>query len=523
MAVSIAALTVAHHITRAPQQFTRGPRIIVLMPSNHLVRQVERDMSVLDPTKSLPSDSISLFSSVYSEGGKSDVSYIPFKRDFPPILITTPKALLEYSELNTSHVEMIIIDEPDSMLPSLPSGRTPINKVRSHPLVRHEPALISVLNRILQIEVTDDIDRKTQLGMVDLLDRRNVQTLWISGTLSSNLKSFLGKRGLVRSEPEPVDLEFTDDATRIQKEARQRAMLIPGQRLSELDEDDTVTLGEDVPRPGQPDHFAITIHSSTGNFKSLTQDQAQKIAQPLISVDKRKADNAQTKKEPITMVPIPEMIDTLVLMHTTSPPPKGHYALVVPPEGTSIDKMVVALEENGVQSVMLTPDLLSDLDLLDKAIRQAAKANDDVEGRTVLIARRAAVPGLHIPRLHTIYLLNGIDIEGMSVGQRRNWNTVRDRASFYDVVSGRVGRLGTWHQERPDGGLKARANQRIVSFVTQGSDDEAALAKVFSQHIHVPKSQRRQLKEWDLAELEALMEEVTEKHAQRLDEEDEDF
>jgi superfamily II DNA/RNA helicase len=83
----------------------------------------------------------------------------------------------------------------------------------------------------------------------------------------------------------------------------------------------------------------------------------------------------------------------------------------------------------------------------------------------ILITSRSAVPGLDIPNLTRVILINGLDLAGVSPAQRARGG-VKRRAAFYQVVSGRMGRLGSVTYNQPG---------QVVSFVSEGSGEELGL------------------------------------------------
>jgi hypothetical protein len=126
------------------------------------------------------------------------------------------------------------------------------------------------------------------------------------------------------------------------------------------------------------------------------------------------------------------------------------HSLVLPPEGTSLDSLSRQLALLEISCTILTP------------------GQDPPSSTSLLLTRRSAVPGLHIDNLHTIYLLHGLDMAGApkAVG---GVAATRQREAWYDLVTGRLGRLGM-----AGGG-------RVVSLVMRGSSEEEGISRLFEQ------------------------------------------
>jgi hypothetical protein len=83
---------------------------------------------------------------------------------------------------------------------------------------------------------------------------------------------------------------------------------------------------------------------------------------------------------------------------------------------------------------------------------------------SLLLIDRAHVRGLDLPRLTTVYLLNGLDASGLSKSSRAAGG-MEDRKREYTHFAGRLDRLGG----RGTGGYE------MVSLVMRGSGEEKAL------------------------------------------------
>lgn len=156
------------------------------------------------------------------------------------------------------------------------------------------------------------------------------------------------------------------------------------------------------------------------------------------------------KHAPVDRAVPPVLVGALARVHASSPEPDGMHSLVLPPEGTSLDSLSRQLALLEISSFILTP------------------GQDSPNGTSLLLARRSAVPGLHVDSLHTIYLLHGLDMAGApkAVGAAA---ASRQREAWYDLVTGRLGRLGM-----AGGG-------NVTSLVMRGSAEEEGVRRLFEQ------------------------------------------
>jgi len=471
------------------RQKQRGIRQLVLLPSPHLLHQVERDLLVLDPSFFHPDhplapeeEGASLFSILTfeakvegteeskdagvetSEGASAAETPIDHTA---PILLATPQDLLaQRSRVNLVGVKTIFLDEPDSMLPVLPGRHLSGQDLRRHPINRHPTPMMQILNELMGIEVVKTEDRqdpriRKDVGkghinfrlQADTTKKRDIQTIWTSGTLEAELKRLAKGRGWVRKRDEVVDLEFTDGASLVQVEARHVAQDLNAGGEVRTEPISSVSGVE-------PKHYALVVDAVTGSIESLGEDSIglqEDVVDPKGSI-------------------LPTILEALALVHATMPPPEGSYALAVPPEGVSIEKVVTELAELGIPAINLQPELIPDVESLIPEPGQTPP---------VLLAKRSAVPGLHLPRLHTIYMLNGLDTRSTFKAAQ-----VKDKMTFYGVAAGRVGRLGMDDK-----------SQRVISLVTRDSRDAHMLAEMFYGRYRTTKQgedRRYNLAAWDV-------------------------
>ena len=499
LAIAVAAATIAYR--RSAKKAKKDVQVVVLLPSVHMVNQVERDMLLLDPsfqhpdyptlpteqrdrllTTLLPEEPVQprteeedeLVQDDVRDGTEEEVEFefeevIPdvkkkttvskqskkelrrLRGTLAPVLLATAKDLVKVLNepkpwINISSVGTLIIDEPDSMLPALPSRRISTGALAKHPLYRHPPPLVQVLDTLLDIRY----GKRGPLGPgakldIDLRHRRPVQTVWTSGTLDGALKRLAYVRSWVRSREAVVDLDYTPSATERQQWEREQATLVKGQKGLVTTEPISMISGV------KPEHFVLSVDEETGAIDTLDPNGVNMT--PNFPVNP----NGSVS---------PTIVEAVALVHSLSPPPRGTYALAVPPEGVSLDGLSSELSGLGVPSLTLRPETIHDVSLLE-----TSPTEDNDAPAPVLVGRRSAVPGLHLPKLHTIYLLGGLDLYG---GGRKA--DAASRVNFYEVLAGRVGRLGTDN-------TMMHKRQRVISLVLQGSGEEKALADLFSGRL----------------------------------------
>ncbi|ORY27746.1 hypothetical protein BCR39DRAFT_217976 [Naematelia encephala] len=406
LALSIAALTLAAALAEPG-----ATRVLILVPTAHLAQQIAEHLSLLDPTS--------------TSNGASWAILNP-TREAPrtPLVLATPRDMIEVADFASIYkdVTTIFLDEPDSMIGPLPAKHTPERDLAKHPLNRRPPHFIPVINGLLGLKASQA--DSTGHVEIEFQDRKEIQTVWTSATITSALRRLIKNRGWIRREDlesstrTVMSFDFSPHATPEQKQVAARFV--------------SAEVHSTVP----PEHFVITVDPATGTMQTL---------------DPEAPPHAVTRSEQRKGQIDPLLLESLALLYATSPPPEGKHVLAVPPEGISLDKLVADLASVGVDAVVLHPDTVTDL-----------------PPSSVLVARRSTVPGLHLPTLHTVYLLDGLDFAGMSAGQRKTSMGRRERMRFYDVLAGRLGRLGA-----------TLDRQNIVTLVMRGTEEETRMRELF--------------------------------------------
>jgi len=289
------------------------------------------------------------------------------------------------------------------------------------------------------------------------------------------MQSLVVSRGWLR-EDDAVDLAFTVDADQRQRENSEAL-------LGTLDRDNNI-MTNDQGRVGvvaiEPDHFVLTVDEETSDVKSMSEDAIAELEESHLSQDPRNTVGQLSST----------LLETLALIHTTSPPPPGSYALAFPPEGCSLDKIASELSSFGIPAYHLTPELFSS-DL------GAIAGQADNTAPPILLAKRSAVYGLHLADLHTVYLPGGLDLASLPASQNLQITKASHRAReiFYEVVAGRVGRLGT--KLGTQAGPQDR--QRIITLVLTGSEEEEGMRCIMFPR-NSPKKEMRESEEEQEAE-----------------------
>ena len=143
-------------------------------------------------------------------------------------------------------------------------------------------------------------------------------------------------------------------------------------------------------------------------------------------------------------------------------------SLILPPEGYPLDLLSaqITTTAKSLNSVLTCY-------VLDPSARTSdiTPSSSSTSSNSMLVAPRSAVAGLDLPNLGRIYLLNALDLAGMSPSQRSQGGLKR-RLGWYDIVTGRLGRLGS---KTGNGG------GRVISLAVKGSGEEMGLDAVLAR------------------------------------------
>ncbi|WVQ84154.1 hypothetical protein IAT38_006301 [Cryptococcus sp. DSM 104549] len=455
----------------------RGTKVLVIVPTPFLAAQVTDLMTKLSPVD--PSTIFTTLPPPPQETPTLERKPLPLS----PVVVSTAKNLLPY-KLVLPNLTHIFLDEPDTLTGPPPARNATQQQISQLALVRHPPPVVPVLNAILGINSQDRFS-------LDFTNRRDeVKTIWTSATMSPDFKRLVRNRGWVKRGDGLVELDFTWGASEKNKAVRERFVGAVEEREAEAREAQAKAQEGQVQT--EPSHYALVVDPETGEIDPL---------QPTGTVPPPPTPAPAPGTTPAPAPLSPYLIQSLALLHATSPPPRGTFSLVLPPETASLSGLGDALEELGVPSMTVVPETLQ----LGLPFNPTLSSDENVQEdlSPMLLAPRSAVPGLHIPNLHTIYLLNGLDFSSLSPRQRRS-GASRDRQVFYDVVAGRLGRLGT--------GVKGE-DSRVVSLVLRGGEEEEKLQKMFfavagkDEKGENGEGGRRKLAEWDMEGMERMIQE----------------
>jgi hypothetical protein len=333
---------------------------------------------------------------------------------------TTPKAALSDARLQTFSPDIIFIDEPESLLSPLPPRHLQGSVLRSHPFYKHPPPLSTLLDTLARLLVKTG----TETRMV-----------WVGAELNGLLKRIVRQRGWAGMDA--LELDFESGDLRAKKDI---ASLAGPKDLGEAE--------KGIEEIGAEDEFNRVEHLA------YTVGPAGVI--PLMNEVKRDPPSYRTGRPVID----DSMIRAVVWYLQDNPTPDGTTTMILPPEGYPLDQLAPRL--TSFASTLRFP-----MSITTTIPTSNTPGNED---NSILLISRSAVPGLDIQNLSRVILLNGLDLAGLSPAQRTRGGA-KKRAAFYDVVTGRLSRLGSVTYQNKWRG-------QVVSFITEGSGEEAGLGSV---------------------------------------------
>lgn len=412
-----------------------GKQVIMFLPTPHLAQQVSDLLVALSPG-----------------GPRHTLVSEDWTEWEAPVIVATPRTFMASNPPHLPDLSHIFLDEPDVMLGPLPGRYSSDGMYKKHRINLHPPPIAQALNSILQI--VDD------RGKLDFSNRRqDVNTVWASATFGPALRRFTYLRGWVSSRGEKsavADLNLTADAS------ERQASIVDA--LGEIAQQVDVKASDPVQAP-KPLHYAFVV------------DETARLG-PLPPVAFNTAPDANDAMLDLTV------IEAMAYLHTTSPPPPGTYALALPPSSASLKALVQELGLLGVPVAPLVPEALA-----------GGIPKPDRDGiAPVLVSSRAAMAGLHLPELHTVYMLNGLDMAGTTASQRSKAGRTggkQDRETQYEVIAGRLGRMGTAAANIPS------RPQRVISLLSAGSSEIAAMRDLLDGNLNAAHRVQFRLSEWE--------------------------
>jgi hypothetical protein len=337
------------------------------------------------------------------------------------IWLTTPRNALNHPQLESFGPNIIFIDEPESLLSPLSPRHLRGGAMGSHPFYKHPPPLATLLDQLARICARKGLETRM---------------IWVGAELNGLLKRTVRQKGWAGMDA--LELDFDDAGQRALKDIGS----LSGSRVNEVINDDSVIENGLKPDLGQVEHLAYAV-GPTGVyplFPGIKSDMpTYRIGRPIIDDD---------------------IIGAIVQYQAQNPTLEGTTTLLLPPEGYPLDLLatrLISFASTAQVPISITTTIPSSIEA-------------DVEKNSIILTSRSAVPGLDIPKLSRIILINGLDLAGLSPAQRSRGGA-KKRAAFYDVVAGRLGRLGSvMYQNNWKG--------QVISFVTEGSGEEVGLETV---------------------------------------------
>lgn len=329
------------------------------------------------------------------------------------VTLTTPQAALQDRQPLGARFSTLMIDEPEAMLAPLPPRHLPPPALKSHPFSRHPPPLASLLDRIL-------LDRK---------DGRKPRTVWTGAELNGLLKRVIRQRGWASRDA--LELDFGVGATQRAKADIEAVTGAPS----------TIP-----PNPPIVKHVALLVDAFTGEAVPYEEDVETAVdALPRYRSGRPEIEQA--------------IIDNLISYEThLESGASNPTSLVVPPEGHPLDLLAARINQTSIARGSPTSTPMCSVIGVSTGSTETA----------MRVVSRSAIPGLDIPSLRRIYLVDGLDLSGLSPAQRARGGLKR-RLGFYDIVTGRLGRLGS---------VTAESGGEVISLVVRGSGEEAGLARI---------------------------------------------
>jgi hypothetical protein len=356
----------------------KGQRVLILVPTPQLLDLIQNHLDSLSTGTSLDTDSL--------------------------IWLTTPKNALSVPRIDQFSPDIIMIDEPETLLQPLPPRHLQGGALRSHPFYKHPPPLATLL------------DHLAQLGT-----NTNIRMIWVGAEMNGLLKRTIRHRGWAGLDALELDFEFEGRSTRSVKDIDSLA--------------GTLAMEGGV-GSGEVGHESYLVGS--GGIKPFIPSEAGRDPPPYRT------------GRPI----IPDtMIQAVVQYQADHPTLDGTTTMILPPSGYPLDLLATRLTSYASSA------------RIPMSITNIIPTSTETEPNSILITPRSAVPGLDIPNLSRIILLDGLDLASLSPAQRSRGG-LKKRTAFYDVIRGRLGRLGSVTSEK--GG-------QVVSFITEGSGEEVGL------------------------------------------------
>ncbi|GMK54208.1 hypothetical protein CspeluHIS016_0107940 [Cutaneotrichosporon spelunceum] len=420
-------------------------RVVMMLPTPHLARQVADLLSALGDARV----------STVSNEGEADLN--------AQVLLGTPRAFLALSGKKRNMtlgdrvrgVTHVFVDEIDSQIGPLPHSRMTKGQLERHPSRKHTPAVADALDSLFGIRQKE--------GFTDFSARKAITSVFSSATLDNNTRRHIYGRGWVRPKggaaaKQILDLDFSAAATPRQVALRETMAQIAAQAGA--------VSAQPVQR--KPKHYGFSV-SPEGKLSALdlARPGDSGFVPPVVDEKGREVDLdtlplKKSANKPRPGLPV-TLLEGMAFLHATVPPPSGTYSLAVLPDGASVAGAKAELAALGLNVIPLVPEVLEG----------GVEPPPPEAPHIMLLTTRAAVPGLHLPHLHSIYLLNGLDVSKLSKSAKMAGGR-EGQSLVYSIITGRLGRMAT---EVGD----PQNPQRVVSIVQHDSYEEWALRHMFGE------------------------------------------
>ncbi|CAE6502644.1 unnamed protein product [Rhizoctonia solani] len=405
-----------------------GITTLYVVPHRDLAYQIESWCQKLVSTQSSPSMDLSTLVRVIARPNTTPENFADIRKNPPRILISTPGALIDAMQFGGLRLETtlrrIVIDEVDAVM------KIPLRYHHVQLRNRHTPEVAQVIDKLLRL-MWEGRRSKPQMIMMSATLKTHVRS-WLF-----NQKGWMAERVVrlhgIQEKLEAGDFEPSErtavahSAVVVEADGRLRNLNDEQDRGSKSGERERGILSED---PGailelldQEDETSNAVRSgSDGSRQTTTRPTKGLILPPSVL----------------------EAVATSVALDVS------HRALLVIPNGVSIDPVVETLRGFGVETRTL--NLREEIEHVstrpeDKpqghnsyispsfpqiassdqhsSVEQNENAEEFVPNPTLLVATTTAVRGIDIPTLSHVYIVGGLESE-----------------EAYRHIAGRAGRFG---------------------------------------------------------------------------------
>lgn len=368
----------------------------------------------------------------------TDITDHQWKGDGGPIvLVATPDTILTaLKQPSASHlfsdIQCLAIDEPDALLRGLPDRRYLSSaQLSRHPFFRHPPKGYHALEALFSAfrQNADAIEQRCSDGP---------RTLWISATLTSQLRGFVRQKGWIPRGADVCDFTATQ---RSSASTSSRQITDPAQ-------------SNDIVLPTTA-HHVLLLEPPSGRIV----DDLSWREDTTIPHNANHAPESESLNESAYAAAVFELLQSQPSI-TDSP------IALIPTYSMSEARLKQALKAYPLHIETSLPE----------ALHWQSNPPPTKATPQILVLRRSEVRGLDLPSsFRTVILLGGLCVGDVSPTQRRAGG-LAEREREYRHFAGRVGRL--------DAAVSGQADKRpsrIITLVGQGSEDEAGMRRMFSR------------------------------------------